>query len=73
MLLPAPGGRIEAQKCEPIKAVQEIRPEEIYAPAEGIYIVSFPQNFSGWIRIRLRGEKGQKTFKYSEPVLMTEL
>lgn len=69
MLLPAPGGRMESQKCEPIKAVQEIKPEKIYSPTVGIYVVSFPQNFSGWVRIRLRGERGKKVIiKYSELV-----
>ncbi|MFY9177955.1 MAG: family 78 glycoside hydrolase catalytic domain [Caldicoprobacterales bacterium] len=69
MLLPDPGGKLEAQKCEPIKAVEEIKPQRLYSPKEGLYLVEFPQNFSGWIRIKLCGERGKRiVIKYSELV-----
>ena len=58
MLLPDPGGKLEAQKCEPIKAVEEIKLKGCIAQKRVCILLNFPRT-SGWIRIKLCGERGK--------------
>lgn len=54
----APPGKMEEQKIPPIKAIETLTPQSITQPQPGYYVVDMGQNFSGWVRIRLRATAG---------------
>jgi alpha-L-rhamnosidase len=63
----SPGGRLTAQRIEPIRAVREYPAVTVAEPKPGIFIVDFGQNLAGWVRIRVSGEAGQKiTIRHGE-------
>lgn len=65
----APGGKMAAQQLEPIKVVESFSPVTINEPQAGIYVMDAGQNMAGWVRIKVKGEKGQKiTLKFAETV-----
>ena len=39
--------------------MSEIQPIEITNPKPGMFVVDFGQNFAGWCRIKVRGQRGQ--------------
>ena len=58
---------LSAQKVEPNRCVQEIRPVALAEPAPGVYRVDMGVNFAGWIEARLAGHPGDRiNFKFSE-------
>lgn len=58
--LDAPEGRLESQQHVPNRQTKEVRPVKILEPSPGIYVYDMGQNFSGWVKFRTSGEKGQK-------------
>jgi len=56
-LLPAPGGRMQAQMIEPMRVVQELKPVSV-TPVEGGYLVDMGQSFYGNVRIKVKGPAG---------------
>jgi alpha-L-rhamnosidase len=62
-----PRGQLIAGNMPPVRIIQEFAPKKVTQPKPGIKIVDFGQNFTGWTRITLRGEKGTKVIvRYSE-------
>ncbi|RIJ50536.1 hypothetical protein D1614_00950 [Maribellus luteus] len=57
----APKGKFTAQIMPAIKRVETIKPLSVTYPNDSISVVNFGQNFSGWVRIKVRTERGQKT------------
>ncbi len=57
---PSPTETLQAQLLPPIKRIKEIRPVAITNPASGVYIVDMGQNFAGWAKLRIRGERGER-------------
>lgn len=55
----SPGGIIRSQMMEPIRVMEEIKPKEIYESGDGSYTVDFGQNFAGWMRLMVWGERGR--------------
>ncbi len=55
--VPAPKGALAAENCPGAKVVREIAPSAIHAMKDGSYVVEFPENFAGWIRMDVRGQK----------------
>lgn len=55
-----PGGNYEAQLNNNMKVMQNIAVTNIIKKGEGKYIVDFGQNFSGWVKIKVKGAKGTK-------------
>ncbi|MCI8466048.1 MAG: family 78 glycoside hydrolase catalytic domain [Lachnospiraceae bacterium] len=53
-------GTIRAQILEPIKVVAERKPEKIYKIGDGSYTFDMGQNYAGWSRLKVRGERGTK-------------
>ncbi|TDS10297.1 alpha-L-rhamnosidase [Sphingobacterium paludis] len=53
-----PGGRYEAQLNGNMKVMQDIAPVSVTKKAADKYIVDFGQNFSGWVKMRVRGTQG---------------
>lgn len=47
-----------AQRNEPIRVTEELRPKAITEPTPGVYVVDFGQNFAGWCRLRINAPEG---------------
>jgi alpha-L-rhamnosidase len=68
-VLASPGGRMIPQLMPKIKATETIHPVNLSNPQEGVYIVDLGQNISGWLRIRIQGQKGDTlTLRYAENI-----
>jgi len=66
-LVLSPGGRIGAQRNEPIKVMDSIRPVAITEQSPGTWILDMGQNMAGWVRMKVRGERGDKvTLRFGE-------
>lgn len=59
-LVKAPAGKIVAQMNEPMKIMQTISPVSGKNIAAGKYILDMGQNFSGWIKMKVRGKRNDK-------------
>lgn len=55
--VPAPRGCLEAEKHPGAEIMQEVEPEEVKAFGNGTYVVKFPVNMSGWVRLTLDGQR----------------
>ena len=55
--VPAPKGRLVAENCPGAKVMRTMAPKAIHAFSDGTYVVEFPENFAGWIRLNVRGQK----------------
>ena len=58
-LVKAPDGKIVAQMNEPMKVMKNISPISIKNIGSGKYILDIGQNFSGWIKMKVQGKRGQ--------------
>jgi alpha-L-rhamnosidase len=66
-LVAAPGGRINAQMNEPIRVMDRMRPISIREQSPGIWILDMGQNMTGWIQMKVKGERGDKvTLRFGE-------
>jgi len=65
-----PGGRLVSQATfPPIKVVKTIQPVSICNPKPGVYVYDFGQNFTGWVRLTVKGPRGVKVkLRYAELV-----
>lgn len=59
-LVKAPAGRLAAQMITPVQIMDTISPSSIKSIGAGKYILDMGQNFSGWIRMKVQGKKGDK-------------
>jgi alpha-L-rhamnosidase len=63
----APGGRIEAQVNEPVKVMDTVKPIGISQLKPGIWIMDLGQNMAGWVKMHVKGKRGDKvTLRYAE-------
>ncbi|MBN9502068.1 MAG: family 78 glycoside hydrolase catalytic domain [Armatimonadetes bacterium] len=63
----APRGALSGMQCPPIIIGQSFKPKTISEPKPGVYILDFGQNFSGHVRLKVKGSAGDKvTMRYSE-------
>lgn len=61
------GLTLSAQMMPPIKVTQTLKPRWISEPRPGVFVVDFGQNFSGWCRLRVKGNAGTTvTLKHAE-------
>jgi alpha-L-rhamnosidase len=62
-----PGGKMAAQKIEPIKVVETITPVDVKEPAPGVYVFDAGQNMAGWAALKVQGKAGTKvTLRFAE-------
>jgi alpha-L-rhamnosidase len=62
-----PKGKLTAQMMPAIQHIETLKPISITYPGDSLSLVDFGQNFSGWIRIKVKGERGDSiVFKYAE-------
>ncbi len=56
-----------AQRNEPIRVIQELRPVKMTEPRSGQYVFDLGQNMVGWCRLKARGPSGTKvTLRHGE-------
>ncbi|MFQ6094627.1 MAG: family 78 glycoside hydrolase catalytic domain [Candidatus Bathyarchaeia archaeon] len=62
------GGKLISQATfPPIKATKAIQPVNITNPKPGVYVYDFGQNFTGWVRLTVRGPRGATVkLRYAE-------
>jgi alpha-L-rhamnosidase len=54
-------GVLSAEMMPPIRVIdQDIVPKSMTSPDAGIYVFDMGQNMSGWVRLRVRGERGSR-------------
>ena len=62
-----PGVTLSAQMMPPIKVTQTLKPRWVSEPRPGVFVVDFGQNFSGWCRLKVKGNAGTTvTLKHAE-------
>ena len=64
---PHPGGRLDAQSQPPIRVTEEFPPDSISEPHPGVFIVDFGENFTGWVKLRVKAPRGTEIrLRYGE-------
>jgi alpha-L-rhamnosidase len=58
-IVEAPGGVPEAQVNRNIKVMETLKPVGIKEIKPGVHILDMGQNMVGWLRMKVKGEKGQ--------------
>ena len=63
-----PGGTLVSQTgCPPIKVTRTIAPQTLTTPNMGMFVYDFGQNFTGWVKLNVRGPRGTKLeIRYAE-------
>lgn len=58
---------LSSQMMPPIKIVATLIPHKMVEAGPGIYVYDFEQNFSGWVKLKVRGPAGTRVrIRYSE-------
>ena len=52
-------GKLAAQRGNPIRVTQEIKPVSVNEPKPGVYVYAFDQNIVGWCRFKFHGKAGE--------------
>jgi alpha-L-rhamnosidase len=65
------GTSLSPQVFPPIRVTETLKPVRLWSLQPGIHIADFGQNFSGWVRLRVRGPKGT-TIKLRHAELINE-
>ncbi len=66
-ILEVPKAKIIAPQGVPIRAVEEIKPIKLITTPKGEMVFDLGQNMVGWVRIKLKGKKGEKVLlKFAE-------
>jgi len=62
-----PGGRMRATPLPPIRPIGAIKPVKRTQPTPGVYVIDFGRNFTGLVRMRVRGPAGTRVkLRYGE-------
>jgi alpha-L-rhamnosidase len=62
-----PPAAMSAQAMPPIRVNQSVRPVSVTARGEGVYIVDFGWNLTGWLRLDVAGPRGAEvTLRHAE-------
>ncbi len=56
--LQAPEGVLEAQMAEPLKVIENVKPIKVSEIRPGVFIYDMGQNMVGWVRLSVKGRKG---------------
>jgi alpha-L-rhamnosidase len=49
-----------AQYSEPIRVTQDVPSKTVTQPTPGVYVFDFGQNLAGWVRLKVRGQRGTR-------------
>jgi len=55
-----PGGELRSQNMPSIKITKLVDPVKVFRPKTGILVYDMGQNFTGWVKITVRGKRGTK-------------
>ncbi|MCF3109216.1 glycoside hydrolase family 78 protein [Niabella sp. CC-SYL272] len=59
-LVSAPEGRLRAQLTPGMRVMDSMLPKKINRLKDSVYILDMGQNFAGWLRMKVKGMRGQK-------------
>lgn len=66
-LVGGPKGSLVNQRQHPTRVTESLHPSSITQPVSGTFVVSFPRNIAGWVRITAKGPAGSLiTINYGE-------
>jgi len=66
-IVPGPGGKMELSDFPPIRITKWINPVKISRKDDSRQIIDFGQNFAGFIRVRIKAQRGDTVrFRYGE-------
>ncbi|MFC2122051.1 family 78 glycoside hydrolase catalytic domain, partial [Bacteroidota bacterium] len=66
-LTQGPSGKLQSQPLPPIKITKTVLPEAVFEIDNGVYIFDMGENFAGWIKLKVEGEKGRRIkLRYGE-------
>jgi alpha-L-rhamnosidase len=54
------GPNLAPQLMPPIRVTEKIRPVRMWSPRPDVHVFDFGQNFSGWVRLKVRGPQGRE-------------
>ncbi|HOW69561.1 MAG TPA: family 78 glycoside hydrolase catalytic domain [Phycisphaerae bacterium] len=67
VVAPEPVGGLHAQSHPPIRVTRTLKPVKLTEPKPGVFIYDMGQNFAGWVRLRVKGEAGDRVvLRYGE-------
>lgn len=62
-----PGGKLVAQKAQPVKVMETIKPVKVTEPKPGVFVFDMGVNIAGWARLKVAAPVGTSiTMKYDE-------
>ena len=68
-LVEAPGKSLHFHAIDPIQVTEQIRPKSLWETEPNIWIFDMGQNFSGFVRLRIKGTRGtQIKLRYAENI-----
>lgn len=66
-MVKAPGGKLTAQLNENMKVMERLKPVSIKQLSPTKYILDMGQNMAGWVKMNVRGKRGEKvTLRFAE-------
>ncbi|MBB6731340.1 family 78 glycoside hydrolase catalytic domain [Cohnella zeiphila] len=71
-VVPAPRGKLAAQNHPPIQAMEQFAPVQVTESSPGVYVYDFGQNFSGRVRIKIKGKAPGSTVTLKPAELVDE-
>ncbi len=54
------GSNLASQLMPPIRVTERLAPRRLWSPRPDVHVVDFGQNFSGWVRLKVRGRRGRE-------------
>ncbi len=72
MVADHPKGRLICPETEPVKRIQEIKPDSIFQTPKGETVIDFGQNMVGWVKIKVSGSRGDTVMLRHAEVLDQE-
>jgi alpha-L-rhamnosidase len=67
VIMKTPGAQLTGRQMPPIKINEVRKPVKVTEPKPGMLVYDLGQNFTGWVRLKLKGEIGTKiTIRHSE-------
>jgi alpha-L-rhamnosidase len=53
-----PGAPLSSQLLPPVRVTETLKPVRLWSPQPAIFVADFGQNFSGWVRLKVKGPRG---------------
>lgn len=67
VIMKTPEAQLTGRQMPPVKINEVRKPVNVVEPKPGMLVYDLGQNFSGWVRLKLKGEQGTKiTIRHSE-------